>query len=429
MVQMLSALMVWVSTLATFAAAEDAACGLYLLQVDAQRFASAPTVASGKTRCEPIDIADVVDQLAAINTSLDKVTEVVDYVNATALDMLSTAIATIEAFSDVLPGLQSTLEVIKRVPGSEGYSDKVASLLDTANKTLETFTSKLQAIPGMIDSYAKKVLPPLVAMAQDTIGQFTSAAEQIRSVQEAKAEKLKQAQTFIEVRSEEIAERVDNEVEKLSDVAAEKNRDEETESVLQEHENRVQKARRFRKNGKRSRGAKGAKRRRARKWRRAEAISLLQARAIQSNHAGSTSFQRAVAAKGQSACGKAAASIKKANSTVGKFGSKLSDLNETANNFFDTVLDVVESGLQVVNSTLSAAMQAAEDVPAKFLDPLASKLSDLLEMGDDVSDSVQDAKADVEAKSADTTEPLDALCPLPTQLQDAADEACSVPEM
>mmetsp|Transcript_116046 Transcript_116046/g.328381 ORF Transcript_116046/g.328381 Transcript_116046/m.328381 type:complete len:430 (+) Transcript_116046:97-1386(+) len=418
----MSALLGLIPTLPVLLAADRVRCDLSLVQVHARIDEARPKMLAEARRgvSMDVDVSDVVEKLEAVNESIGKIEDLVDYVNATALDMLSTATAAADALSDALLTLDSAIEGLKLLPSGEDCAEKAADFVDTANKTLKEFASKLQTIPGMIDEYAE-MLPPLTAMAREAIDQFIAAAEQIRSLRDDAAGSL------VEVEKVTAAAKPANKANtgKASELD-QKGDFKRAQNVVSLNARKGAGRPHAWKGERRPHAQKGTRRPHAQKRTRAEAMALLQTRALQSSQegVGSSTFNAAVAAKGSSPCAKAAAAVSKANATREKLEAKVGEANETSNDLLASILGVVEAGLSVVNSTLSAALEVADVVPSTVLEPFTSKLEDLLSLGDDLTEKVQAVTPEIEAKAADAEEPLDSLAPVAASLGEEAAAAC-----
>eukprot|EP00401_Gymnodinium_catenatum_P053877 CAMPEP_0117484334 /NCGR_PEP_ID=MMETSP0784-20121206/14404_1 /TAXON_ID=39447 /ORGANISM="" /LENGTH=375 /DNA_ID=CAMNT_0005278903 /DNA_START=310 /DNA_END=1437 /DNA_ORIENTATION=+ len=371
-----------ISALSAPVAASGGGLDLSLVQVRAQAAVPAgedklATLASARgNELNDPDLDDVVDQLVAVNNTLDKITDVFAYVNETAMDMISVASEAIDAGVAALSTLESATAALKLLPDGDAYAEKAVDVIKSLNETLSEYRSKLDEIPALVQSTVDKAVPPQVALAQDLIQQLLTAAQLIQDLQ-------KSEDSLVEVDAE------------LNSTSAQIVPTKMT----------------------------GAGREHVRGIR---LLELLHARAIQTQGAAGATFEQAVAQKGsKSECAKAAGALDKANATLEKFEEQVAIVNGTANDLLGSVLDVAMAGLDAINSTLGLAMQAAEVIPSQYLDPVTSKLTDILDLGNRFTEIVQDAKPEIEARVVDAQGSLDSLPDLTASLADNLAAACA----
>jgi len=376
------ALVMALSALSAPVAASGGGLGLSLVQVRAQdalpvgegRLATL-ALASGNELNDP-DLDEVVDQLGAVNETLDKVADVFAYVNETAVGMISMASHAIDAGVAALSTLEGATAALRFLPDGDAYAEKALDVIRSLNETLSEYRSKLGEIPALVQSTVDMAVPPQFALAQDLINQILTAVELIKDLQKSK-------DSLVEVDAE-----LNSTGAQIAPTS--------TTGAGSEH----------------VRGTRF--------------LEMLHARATQTQGAAGATFEQAVAQKGsKSPCAKAAGALDKSNATLQKFEEQVAEVNGTANDLLKSVLDVALAGLDAFNSTLGVAMQVAEVIPNHYLNPLISKLTDILALGSQFTETVQDAASEIEAKVADAQGSLGSLPDLEASLADDLAAACA----
>jgi len=406
---MIQALVAIASTLFLGVAAGESDCDMALVQMWTRaQEGEVATVASGRSsdratrdasvavRVDSVsrdrDGFDVTEGLSAINESIGKLGELVDYVNETALDMMSRTTGSIEAVRAMLPSLKTAVTALNLIPGADAYADKAGDLIDAANQTLEDFNSKLEGIPGMIDAYAG-FLPTVNLMAWDVMDLLTGAADQIQALQD-------EGESLVQAKSQTAAPLVQIQRRDAESLAELKTSIAATRSA----EDGMNKAKEL------------------------EALAHLEARAQRVQRV--TSLERSTWGKGgKSLCEKAADAVAAANSRAEQLETKVAEANETSAAIIDSVAGIVDTGLAILNNTFHTALEAALEVddviPSSVMEPVTSKFGELLDLGNSFAERVQDAMSEIVAKVEQAKEPLQSLAPLSASMADAVDSACA----
>lgn len=334
-----------------------------------------------KKKSGPLTLADVEKQLGNVNDTMDIVSEMVATVNSTAYDMLDTFLSSTDSFATILGKLQEAASAAEMLPDGDELAKKVTGIIAKANSSLKKASAKLPATLTTVEKKATTDLPAIQKIADSLMSQFMEAAQNVLSLS--------------------------NLTDSTTDSSLAK------KATEPEHDEKSKKGR----EGKtKKRNGKHSKKK----------LALLQERALSDTAVSSSvTVDRSISQKGGgSPCTKALSSVIKANKTLSKMALQVQKYNGTAYALLGQVVDTAASSLSSINSTVSPALDAAEDtVPASTLSPVTKGLTKLLSVVGDLTSVLKANLKTIQGMESDAQKTMSTVYKLSEDLVDAVTTA------
>lgn len=349
-------------------------------------------------------MSDIIDQLAALNSSVNQAEEVVDFVNDTAYVAMTQVATVLDAFEAICPALQMGLDAMNAVSkrddvSSLAYIDDTAyiddsddatritsttwvtDLIDIINNAGDDFETKILEIPNIVTKSFGKTMPKLDALLDKSYEQLADAAEQVAALQKAAAELRKR------------------------NVTAKPGAHTTAKGAVRPQHHKHDAGKKLQK------------------------LQLMQVRATRTdaeNVAKERAMDKTVSGKGRTKCAEAKLSIRRANASVNQFNEPMKSLNGTAQGVLDQVRLSATSALSFLNTTLLEAVTLKDTkIPHSLLKPIEQGLSTLMEIKEELHATVTEASPEVFKKTEDAKDSLAPISAVVDGLQAAAEDACA----
>jgi hypothetical protein len=365
---------------------------------------------------DPPSESDVTNTLENVNSTLDKVAELIETVNSTASSAAADFLGAITDFQTGLTALSDAAEAAD----NDTVMDQVQSIIGNANSSCIDVSSKVSASLATVSTQLGDIMPSLYAAADDVTSQYLDALTTINTIYNVTSGTVTLAKNRKgEKKKKALKKKSASEEDNDSEDEAQAQEDAESMSHAKAHaqENTAKKSKAHDKAN-----AKGNAKSKGKKTHKKEAMALLQERAFQTQGSMSKSrVEASVARKGGAGdlCSDASAQVSKANSTLNSLSDMILAVNATVVAISMIPVGEIMDGVDVINGTVAPLLA---NLPEDLATPVSSSLDTITAFKESAMGDASKQISEYETMIADAAAVLAAVTALTDQLQASIDQ-------